>query len=236
MHTQNLYKDNSPEMSPFLNSASFDHAQRVAKALSSSDMIPKAFSGNIANILLAMEMAARLGLSPLMVMQNMHIISGKPCFSSAFIIATLNRCGRFSSLHYEMSGEESSDNYGCRVWCSELSTGEKLEGPIITIAMAKAEGWYNKPGSKWKTLPEQMLRYRAAAFFSRIYAPEAFLGLHSIEEMQDVIERKAQAAASSAQDQKSKQALEFERYAMQERGQAMENQNAQTQHKEPLSE
>ncbi|WP_146037483.1 hypothetical protein [Bacteroidetes bacterium endosymbiont of Geopemphigus sp.] len=95
---QNIYKDNFSELSPFLNSSSFDHEQRVTKSLSSSDMIPKTFSSNIDNILLDIEMSARLGLSLFMVMQNMYIISRKPCFSSAFIIVMLNRCGRFSCL------------------------------------------------------------------------------------------------------------------------------------------
>ena len=54
--------------------------------------------------------------------------------------------------------------------------------------MAKAEGWYTKNGSKWKTMPEQMLQYRAAAFWTRAYAPEIALGMHTAEEIHDTPE------------------------------------------------
>jgi hypothetical protein len=35
-------------------------------------------------------------------------------------------------------------------------------------------------------MPEQMLRYRAAAFFARIYAPDITLGMQTSEEMRDI--------------------------------------------------
>ena len=54
------------------------------------------------------------------------------------------------------------------------------------MAMANAEGWVSKAGSKWKTMPELMMRYRAAAFFGRLYAPEITMGMHSVEEVVDI--------------------------------------------------
>ena len=52
------------------------------------------------------------------------------------------------------------------------------------MQMAKAEGWtFN---SKWRNMPEQMLAYRAAAFFARIHCPEALMGAQTVEEVQDV--------------------------------------------------
>lgn len=158
----------------------FDHAQRVAKALSSSTMIPKDYQNNIPNTLVALEMAHRIGASPLMVMQNLHIIHGRPSWSSAFIIATLNSSGRFTALKFKATAES------CQAYATEKATGEILEGPTVTMAMANAEGWVNKTGSKWKSMPELMLRYRAAAFFGRLYAPEIMMGMHAVEEITDV--------------------------------------------------
>jgi hypothetical protein len=51
--------------------------------------------------------------------------------------------------------------------------------------LAKAEGWSAKNGSKWKTMPEQMIMYRAAAFWGRVYAPEKMLGMHTGDELED---------------------------------------------------
>jgi hypothetical protein len=162
------------------NSEKFELAQRQAKALSMSTMIPKDYQNNIPNTLVALEMAQRIGASPLMVMQNLHIIHGRPSWSSTFIIAALNSCGRFTALRFQVEGDK------CRAIANEHATGEILEGPWVGMEMAKAEGWLTKPGSKWKTMPELMMRYRAAAFFGRLYAPEIMMGMHTEFEVQDM--------------------------------------------------
>lgn len=165
--------------------AGFEHAQRVAKMLSSSNLIPENYRGNIQNTMIAMEMANRIGASPLMVMQNLYIVQGKPSWSSSFIIASLNACKRFSPIRFVLEGE--GDKYGCTAWAYDLATKDKLEGPKVTWEMAKAEGWLAKTGSKWKTMPELMFRYRSAAFFGRLYAPDILMGMQTAEEVQDVV-------------------------------------------------
>jgi hypothetical protein len=170
--------------SVYSNGDAFDQAQRVAKMLSSTSMIPKDYQGNVANCLVALEMANRVGTSPLMVMQNLHIIHGRPSWSATYLIAAVNTSGKFSPLRFQVTGE--GDGRQCVAVAKDLATGELLEGPPVSIAMAKKEGWYNKTGSKWQTMPDLMLRYRAAAFFSRLYAPEVAMGLHTVEEAYDV--------------------------------------------------
>jgi hypothetical protein len=160
--------------------AQFEHAQRIAKLLSSSDLVPNQYKGNIANTMVALEMAHRMNASPLMVMQNLHIIHGRPSWGSSFIIASLNSCGRFGTLRFE------STPTSCKVVTMDKQSGAILEGPTVTMEMAKLEGWLDKPGSKWKTMPELMLKYRAAAFFGRLYAPEIMMGLYSADEVVDI--------------------------------------------------
>ena len=160
--------------------AQFEHAQRIAKLLSSSDLVPNQYKGNIANTMVALEMAHRMNASPLMVMQNLHIIHGRPSWGSSFIIASLNSCGRFGTLRFE------STPTSCKAITTDKQSGSILEGPTVTMEMAKAEGWLDKPGSKWKTMPELMLKYRAAAFFGRLYAPEIMMGLYSADEVVDI--------------------------------------------------
>jgi hypothetical protein len=163
----------------------FDLIQRKAKALAASTVIPKDYQNNIPNTLVALEMAHRIGASPLMVMQNLHIIHGRPSWSSTFVIAALNSCGRFSAIRFE-DGEGS-----CRAVAIEKETGAVLNGPTVTIEMAKKEGWFQKTGSKWQTMPELMLKYRAASFFGRLYAPEIMMGMHTEFEIQDIQPAKA---------------------------------------------
>jgi hypothetical protein len=179
----------------FGNSMSFDFMQRQATMLASSALMPKEFSivgikdpqeraQKVANVIIALEMANRIGASPMMVAQNLYIVHGKPSWSSTFIIAAINGCGRFSAMKFEMSGD--GEDRTCVAVASERETGERLESPPVSIAMAKAEGWFSRSGSKWKTMPELMLRYRAATLFGRLYAPEILMGMRSVEELEDI--------------------------------------------------
>lgn len=181
----NMTTDIIQTTTAFSNAASFESAQRMALALVSSNIVPEQYRGkdNIGNAIVALEMAQRIGASPLAVMQNLNIIHGRPSWSSTFIIAALNSCGRFAPVRFEVTGD--GDDRSCIAWTTD-KTGERLEGPPASIAMAKAEGWYAKNGSKWKTMPELMLRYRAAAFFGRLYAPDVLNGMHATEEVEDI--------------------------------------------------
>ena len=162
----------------------FELVQRQAKMLSASTLVPKEFQGNMGNCAIALNIAKRLGADPFMVIQNIDIIHGRPSFRATFLIAMVNASGRFTPLQFRMSGEGATRS--CVAWAKDKETGDVIEGTEITMAMAKAEGWSTKSGSKWVTMPEQMLRYRAAAFFARIYAPDITLGMHTSEEMRDI--------------------------------------------------
>lgn len=178
------------DKSPFANKESFEHAQRVALMLSKSELVPAKYKNKPENCLIAMEMANRMGASILMVMQNLDVILGKPAWSSKFLIATINSCGKFSPLRYE---EDDKNGGRTRAWAIDNKTGEKLYGEWVTMEMAKAEGWIDKAGSKWKTMPGLMRRYRAASFFVNQFAPEISMGFQTVDEVYDI----APAAATA---------------------------------------
>lgn len=186
----------------------FEDAQRMSKMLSESTLVPQAYRGNMSNCLVALEISYRINVSPLMVMQNLNIIEGKPAWSSAYITAVINSSGKFSAIKYELVdkgpfdatytewvGEKGSripqkktiklNNLTCRAYATELKTGEVLVGPEVSMKMAVDEGWYGKTGSKWKTMPELMLRYRSAAFFCRVYDPASLLGMRMEDELEE---------------------------------------------------
>jgi len=198
------------ELAVFSNGDNFALAQRIAKSMAQSDLVPKEYQNNVSNVLVALEMSNRMNASPLMVMQNLNIIYGRPSFSSTFLIASINASNRFDPLKYKIKdyGKKKNIEYvefsksngksvpntktipeihdkGCIAYTKDRNTGETLESPEVTIEMAIKEGWYTKSGSKWKTMPELMLRYRAAAFWQRLYAPEITMGMKTDEEIQD---------------------------------------------------
>lgn len=167
----------------------FEMQQRMAKALSASDLVPQQYKNNVANCYIALDMAQRMNANPLMVMQNLAVINGNPSFSAKFIIACIAASGKYQPLEYDFCGEADTDNYGCRAIVylkSDTQREHPLVGEWVTIALAKAEGWYGKAGSKWKTMPGQMLRYRAAAWWQRAYDPALSMGFLTTDEVREI--------------------------------------------------
>ena len=163
----------------------FELLQRAAQSLAASSMVPKDYAGNIANCIVALEMSLRMRVSPLMVMQNLYVIHGKPSWSSAFLIGALNGSPHYTPIRFVMSGEKGKDSRGCVAITVEKATGEVIEGPEVTIAMAKADGWWGRKDSKWPRMPELMLRYRAGAWLARTVAPEMTMGFPGDDEVMD---------------------------------------------------
>lgn len=175
---------------PFDALAAFEGAQRMAKALTSSTLVPQQYQGdqNMGNALIALEMAQRTGASVLAVMQNLYVVHGKPAWSAQYLISAFNACGRFDPIQYIEQGGRDGDDWGFIAKSMIRGTDKVIAGPLVTIGMAKAEGWYSKKGSKWQTMPELMLRYRAATFLVRQTAPELTMGMQTAEELDDVID------------------------------------------------
>lgn len=191
----------------FFDPVQMESVQRAANMFANSDLVPDQYkiggkTNNpkekaIANCVIAMNMASRMNADVLMVMQNLVIIYGRPSWSSAFLISSVNSSGRFEPLKYRITNKgkvgkigsndySSLDNLECVAYTHEKGSEELLESSPISIEMAIKEGWYTKNGSKWQTMPEQMLRYRAASFWTRAYAPEISMGMYTAEEVQDM--------------------------------------------------
>ena len=155
---------------------SFESAQRIAASLADSALVPNAYRGQqgLPNCIVAIEIANRMGMSPFQVMQNLNVIHGRPSWSSQFIIGLIQGCGRFQGFTYT----ETADS--CQCFAALKTTGEQVSGPKITLDMAKREGWTKN--TKWSTMPQTMLRYRAASAFGRFQIPDLILGIQSVEE------------------------------------------------------
>lgn len=241
MTTEQLRTQRKPDdvEASFNTYRGFQAMSHMAESLANSTIIPEAFRNTImvkdrydqqakkwlykpeqnpngvSNCIIALNMAQRLGADPMMIMQNLYLVDGRPSWSSQFIIAAINSSGRYSPLRFDIIGGDEEieipyavtewvynndtrkkepvesnqtahvKNYKCVAWVVEKATGERLESTPITMEMAVKEGWYQKNGSKWQSMPEQMLRYRAASFFGRIYAPDLLMGLRTQEEELD---------------------------------------------------
>lgn len=190
--------DNTPASTDLLSDfQAFENAQRIGKMLSQSQIIPASYQNNLPNVIVAMEIAARNKLSPIVVMQNLNVIKGRPTWSSKYIIAALTT-SRVNNLHYETTsdgnvtvsgfgGNKTIVNLMCRAIANDKASGEERIGPWVSMKMAIDEGWYGKDGSKWKTMPELMIRYRAVTFFANIFYPEITIGIDTEDSMPEAV-------------------------------------------------
>lgn len=176
--------------------AGFDALMRAAKTFADSTIVPKDYRGNVGNCAIAINAAARLKADPLLIMQNLAPIYGRPAWSSQFSIAAFNmhaaRTGLYSPMRFRQTGTKGTDSYGCVALATYLPTGEIVEGTEVTVGLAKAEGWYGRlakdggPASKWPTMTDQMLRYRSATFMVRTVAPQVLMGYLTVDEVEDI--------------------------------------------------
>lgn len=201
----------SQELSIFIpgQTGSFQEAMEMAKILGSSSLVPEIYRANNpagpANCLIAIDLAKRIGMNPLEVMQNLEIVEGNPSWKSKYLIERLN--GAVASYKYEYVNDGEKDvayeywvgpkgqrekktgtlrvkNVKCRVIATHHN-GETLNGPWVSIEMAIKEGWYTRSGSKWPTMPEKMLAYAAVRDFNKLYPVVSMVGIPTADEILD---------------------------------------------------
>ena len=172
------------ESSIYKNTDSFEFAQRQAKSLCESDLVPKSYQGQkgLPNCLVAIEMSKRMKLSPLTVMQNLNVIHGTPTWSAQFITSQILGCGRFTNFDYLVKGE--GDTLEVQCVAKRIEDQKLIKGTTVSMRMARLEGWTRN--SKYQSMPELMLRNRAATFFGRQYIPDLLLGVQTSEEVVDI--------------------------------------------------
>lgn len=178
------------QMSVYADTKLYNDALKMAEGLAKSDLVPDNYKGKPESCLIAIDVARQIGArSPIFVMQNLYVVKGKPSWSGQYCDAIVR--ANFKKVKVELSGE--GDERGCKVTAYD-ENDNFCEGTRVTIKMAKQEGWYSKTGSKWQTIPDLMLQYRAFAFFSRVHCPDKLLGIHDEFENLDIakIEQKAE--------------------------------------------
>jgi hypothetical protein len=162
---------------------SFELEQRRAGALAKSAFFPDTLKNDIASAVIVYDLANRMNISVMEVAQSIYIIYGRPSFSTSFLVARLNQSGM---IRGSLKTIISDDLQTCKCSAIDAETGEDNVGMSVTMKMAKDEGWIDKKGSKWVTMPELMLRKRAQSFFIKEFYPQVMFGLQTSEEAGDI--------------------------------------------------
>jgi hypothetical protein len=168
------------------NTKMFNLAYKLAGFLGQSDLVPQNYQGKVANCLIAIDIANRMGISPMAVMQNSQVVRGRFSWTGSACKSMIDGCGKYRKpTVYREVGKKGEDSWGFYLE-GETKDGEIVKGVEVTVSMAKAEGWYAQ-NPKWRNMTELMLKYRCAAFFMRTECAGLAMGFLTAEENEDII-------------------------------------------------
>ena len=206
--TAMVLHDNS-QFATILDTGKFQQLWRFATAMSKTQFIPETYQGHVEDCFIACHMALRLECDPVFFMQKSYVVHGKPGIEAQLCISLVNTSGLFADpLDYEIEGvDPSKPDYRVRATAVRKSTGKTLLGPWIDWRLVKAEGWYDKKGSKWQTMPAQMFIYRAATYFARAYCPERLMGMYTIEELHEEERKPVESTVQAPTDGRVKMTM-----------------------------
>lgn len=152
-----------------------------------SQLVPTQYRGKPADLMVALEMARNAGEDPITYLQNTFLIGGNPGHKASYLVAKCRKAGVFTGpIRYEVIGEPGEDSFGVIAKANLAEGGEEVASPAVTMEMAKADGWTKN--QKYQSMPEVMLRWRAAVMLIRFYAPEVMLNVSAVEELETTTE------------------------------------------------
>jgi len=181
----------------FLDATRLTQLWRAAKVFAGSRLIPQHLQGKTEDVLIGLALAHEMGESPLAVLQSIYFVSGRAGWSAQYQIARANRFGPFCGpIRWRVEEGPARQWGGKQGWTAPnliVTAYGVLDGEEVSVTVdmvtADAEGWtrLDRHGnSKYRTMPAQMLRYRAATWLIRLYCPEVMYGLQTVEELEDV--------------------------------------------------
>lgn len=196
----------------FSDPEAFQNLFNIGKMFASSSLVPQAYQGKPMDCAIACDMANRMNVSPMFVMQNLYAVKGKPQWSGQACMSMIKASPLFKSVKPVYTGQKNTDSWGCYISAIRKEDGEEVHGVEVTIKMAKDEGWYSKKDkygnetSKWQTMPELMLAYRASAFFARVHISNSLMGCSVEGEAEDIAKVPATPVPDPFADSKQAQA------------------------------
>jgi len=154
---------------------SLQEALELARLMAESDLVPKDYRGKPGNVLIAVQMGAELGLSPMQAVQNIASINGRPAVWGDAIPALIKVHPRYEWM------KEWFDEPTKTAYCSMKRVGEAPYTQSFSEGDAKTAGLLAK--DLWKQYPKRMLQMRARAFCARDVFPDALKGLAIAEDV-----------------------------------------------------
>jgi len=161
----------------WLTATTMEQAIKVAEMLAKSTLVPKAYHGQPANVLVAMAYGESFGMQPLQAMQSVAVVNGMPGLYGDGLLAVCRSCSDWEWMQEVVDGETAI--------CTAKRRNEPEVTATFSVADAKRAQLWGKQGP-WTQYPMRMLAMRARAFALRNLYADVLRGMGSAEELQDI--------------------------------------------------
>lgn len=160
----------------------FNEQMHFAEVISQAKgMLPRAYEGNPANVLVAVQYGASLGIEPMAALQNIDVIQGTPTLSAKAVAALVRANG-----HKLWMSEDEQNMYAT---CTIVRNDDKEHPVTVTRDKAWAQRMGLLTNDNYKKQPTTMLMWRAVTACANRACPELFLGLggaYTADELHDM--------------------------------------------------
>lgn len=150
--------------------------KEYAEILSASNLLPRAYQKQPANVFTAMAMGEALGLKPIEAINSINVIQGKPALSAELMGAMVRRAGHKLRITCTKNPPTAT---------ATLIRKDDPDAPFTVTwdekAAARAGLWMSTPS--WQKYPDQMMRARAITEVCRMGAADALSGFYTAEEL-----------------------------------------------------
>lgn len=172
-------------------------AVSMAGALVRAEMVPKHFLGSVEKTTVAILAGLEVGLPPITAVQSIYIINNMPCLFGDGLIGVVRGSGLLEDIeeHMEFDDKGLPMLSVCRV----KRKGEKTwTEHTLTRAQAQRAGWWAKSGP-WTQTPQRMMQLRPRSWCLRDKFADVLKGLHSAEEVEDMVDVTPRGSATVAE-------------------------------------
>lgn len=151
--------------------------KEYAEILSASNLLPRAYQKQPANVFTAMAMGEALGLKPIEAINSINVIQGKPALSAELMGAMVRRAGHKLRITCTKNPPTAT---------ATLIRRDDPDAPFTVTwdekAATRAGLWMSS--SSWQKYPDQMMRARAITEVCRMGAADALSGfVYTAEEL-----------------------------------------------------
>ena len=160
--------------------SSFDAKLKMAQTLVKSGMLPQGLN-TAEKVCVALEWGHELQLSPMVAVNNIAVINGKPTLSADLMGALVKRSPEYGGIEWKCLTDEKAE---CTITRILPNGKEEKYTSTFTIEDAKIAGLATK--DVWRKYPKRMLKHRCMSYGLRDVFPDLLAGIYETEEAESI--------------------------------------------------